>query len=161
MVPCLQPRIRKAGVVPLFGPSRVRFDLSSRPPESLAMMSCLCARKTRMRKTIASIVLSLALMSSDAMANDRAGDPVSGALSKIGHAARTLAGYIAEPFIARSGGSRRSSATHQPKGATEAEPSSRVSDSPPAPRITQTDAPTGVPPIPRSTAALPPVQPLE
>jgi hypothetical protein len=115
-----------------------------------------------MRKTIASTVLSLTLlMSSAAMASDRAGDPVSGAISKIGHAARTLVGYIAEPFIARSRGSRRSSATQQTQRTTEAEQSSHVGDSPPAPRIIQTDASTAVPAIPRSTSALPPVQPLE
>jgi hypothetical protein len=43
-----------------------------------------------MKKTIASAFLSLALMSSAAMANDRADNAMPGALSKIGHAAHTL-----------------------------------------------------------------------
>jgi hypothetical protein len=120
-----------------------------------------CRRRgTRMKKTIASVSLSLALMSSAAMANDRAGNSVSGALSKIGHAAHTLVGHIAKPFTARSRGSRRSSATQQAQRATVAGPSSHVSDSPPAPR-SQTDAPTVAPSTPRSASTLPPVQPLE
>ena len=53
-----------------------------------------------MKKTIASVSLSLALMSSAAMANDRAGNSVSGALSKIGHAAHTLVGHLTKPFTA-------------------------------------------------------------
>jgi hypothetical protein len=113
-----------------------------------------------MKKTIASVALSLALMSSAAMANDRAGAAVSGTLSAIGHAARTLVGPIAEPFTARSRGSRRSSATQEARRAAGAEPSSHLSDSPPAPR-SQTDASTAAPPTPTSTSAAPPVQPLE
>ena len=105
-----------------------------------------------MKKTIASVALSLALMSSAAMANDRADNSVSGALSKIGHAAHTLVGYIAKPFTARSRGSRRSSATQQAQRATVAGPSSHVADSPPAPR-SQTDAPT----VPPSTPGVHPL----
>jgi hypothetical protein len=115
-----------------------------------------------MRKTVASVVLSLALMSSAAIANDRAGDPVSGAISKIGHAARTLVGHITAPFTARSRSSSRSSApTGQAQRVTGAERRSHVADIPSAPRIIQTDAPTAAP-APRSTSSdLPPVQPLE
>jgi hypothetical protein len=148
-------RIKKAGAVPSFGPSRVRIDPWSMPPE-LPNEECR-RRGTRMKKTIAGVFLSLALMSSAAMANDRAGNPVSGALSKIGHAAHTLVGHLAKPFTARS---RRSSATRQAQSATVAGPSSHVSDSPPAPR-SQTDAPTVAPSTPRSASTLPPVQPLE
>jgi hypothetical protein len=113
-----------------------------------------------MKKTIASVSLALALMSSAAIADDRAGDPVSGALSKIGHAAHTLIDHIAAPFIARSRNSK-SSAPKQAQRATGAEQRSHVADIPSAPRTIQTDAPTAVPP-PRSTSSdLPPVQPLE
>jgi hypothetical protein len=113
-----------------------------------------------MKKTVASVALSLALMSSAAMANDRAGAAVFGALSAIGNAAHTLVGSVAEPLIARSRGSRRSSATQEARRAVGAEPSSHVNDNPPAPR-SQTDAPTAAPPTPSSASAPPPVQPLE
>jgi hypothetical protein len=113
-----------------------------------------------MKKTIASLSLSLALMSSAAMANDRADNTVSGALSKIGHAAHTLVAHIAKPFTTRSRGSSRSSATQQAQRASGAGPNSHVSDSPPAQR-SQTDAPTPAPSTPRSASTLPPVQPLE
>jgi len=113
-----------------------------------------------MKKTIASVALSLALMSSAAMANDRAGAAVSGTLSAIGHAARTLVGFIAEPLVVRSRGPRRSNATQEARRAAGAEPSSHVSDSPPAPQ-SQPDAPTAAPPTPRNASAAPPVQPLE
>jgi hypothetical protein len=113
-----------------------------------------------MKKTIASVALSLALMSSAAMANDRADNTVSGALSKIGHAAHTLVAHIAKPFTARSRRSSRSSATLQARRASGAGPSSLVSDSQPAPR-SQTDVPTGAPSTPWSASTLPPVQPLE
>jgi hypothetical protein len=113
-----------------------------------------------MKKTIAGLSLSLALMSSAAMANERAGDTVSGALSKIGHAAHTLVTHITKPFVARSRFSTRSSATQQAERASGAAPSSQVSDSPPAP-WSQTDASTAAPSAPRSTSTLPPVQTLE
>jgi hypothetical protein len=113
-----------------------------------------------MKKTIASVSLFLALMSPSAMASERAGDAVSGALSKIGRAAHTLVAHIARPFTARSHGSSRSIATQQAQRASEAAPSSHVSDSPPAPR-SQTDAPTAAPSTPSSASTLPPVQPLE
>jgi hypothetical protein len=117
---------------------------------------------TRMKKIIASVSLSLALMSSAAIANDRAGNSMSGALSKIGHAAHTLVAHIAKPFTARSRSSSRSSATQQAQRASGAGPSSHVSDSPPAPR-SQIVVPTAAPSTPSSASAstLPPVQPLE
>ena len=113
-----------------------------------------------MKKTIASVSLFLALMSSAAMASERAGDAVSGALSKIGHAAHTLVAHIAKPFIARSHGSSRSIATQQAQRASGAAPSSQMSDSSPAP-WSRTDAPTAAPSTPSSASTLPPVQPLE
>jgi hypothetical protein len=117
-------------------------------------------RETRMKKTIASVSLSLALMSSATMANDRGGNTVSGAISKIGHAAHTLIAHIAKPFTARSRGSSRPSATPQARRAIAAGPISHVSDSPPAPR-SQIDAARVAPSTPWSASTLPPVQPLE
>jgi hypothetical protein len=126
-----------------------------------ATLSCLFSkRETRMRKTIASVALSLALMSSAAMANDGAANAVSGALSKIGHAAHTLVAHIAKPFTTRSRGSSRSSATRQAQRAPGAGSSSHASDSPSAQRG-QTDVPTGASSTPRSASSLPPVQTLE
>jgi hypothetical protein len=113
-----------------------------------------------MKKTIASVFLSLALMSSAAMANDRADNAVSGALSKIGRAAHSLVANIAKPFTTRSRGLSRSSATQQGQRASGAGPSSHVSDSPPAQR-SQTDAPTAAPSTSTTASTLPPVQPLE
>jgi hypothetical protein len=112
-----------------------------------------------MKKTIAIVSLSIALMSSAAMAKDRAGNAVSGALSQIGHAAQTLVAHIAKPFTTRSRGSR-SSATQQAQRASGAGSSSHVSDSPRAQR-SQTDAPTAAPSTQRSASTLPPVQSLE
>ncbi len=114
-----------------------------------------------MKRTIASVALSLALMSSAAIAKERAGGAVFGALSAIGNAARALVGSTAEPSIARSRGSRRSSTAQQALRPAVAKPSPDVSNSPPAPR-SQTDAPAAVPPpIPESASVAPPVQPLE
>ena len=113
-----------------------------------------------MKKTIASVFLSLALMSSVAMANERAGNTVSGTLSKIGHAAHTLVAHIAKPFTARSRGSNRSSTAQQTQRASGAGPSSHVSDSPPVSRRL-TEAPTMAPSTSRSASTLPPVQTLE
>ena len=113
-----------------------------------------------MKKTIASAFLSLALMSSAAMANDHADNAVSGALSKIGRAAHTLVAHIAKPFTTRSRGSSRSSANQQVQRASGAGPSSHVSDSPPAQR-SQTDTPTAASPTQSNAFTLPPVQPLE
>ena len=113
-----------------------------------------------MKKTIAIVCLSLALMSSAAMANDRADNAVSGALSKIGHAAHTLVAHIAKPFTARSRGLSRSNATQQAQRASGAGPSLHMSDSPPAPR-SQTEAPTAASSTPWSASTLPPVQSLE
>ena len=113
-----------------------------------------------MKKTIASVSLSLALISSAAIADVRADNAVSGALSKIGHAAHTLVAHIAKPFTTRSRGSSRSSATQQAQRASGAGPYSHVSDSPPAPR-SEIDVPTAAPSTPSSASTLPPVQALE
>jgi hypothetical protein len=113
-----------------------------------------------MKKTVASLSLTLALMSSAATASERAGDTVSGALSKIGHAAHTLVVHITKPFAARSRFLNQSSATQQAERVSGAAPNSHVSDSPPAP-WSQTDASIAAPSTPRSTSTLPPVQTLE
>jgi hypothetical protein len=156
--PTSMPPIRASS----FGPCRIVPEQWSDRLNCYARMFCLCRKRgTRMKKTITSAVLSLAFMSSAAMANDRAGAAVSGTLSAIGHAARKLVGSIAEPFSARSRGSRRSSAAQEARRVAGAEPRSHLSDSPPPAARSQTDAPKAAPPVPMSTSAAPPVQPLE
>ena len=163
---------KKAGVLPPFGLSRVRIDHQNRPAESnppeLPSEDVVFVQKAgnsnekdnrKCGSLSLSLSLSLVLVSSAPMANDRAGVAVFGTLSAIGNAARTLVGSIAEPLFGRSRGSRRSSATQQAQRAAVAEPSSHVSDIPPAPR-SQTDAPAAAPPTP-TTSVAPPVQPLE
>src|ERR1700757_3732215 len=75
---------------------------------------------TPMKKAIASVALSLALMSSTAMAEERAGAAALGAVSgavvlgPIGAVAGAVVGYTAGPSIARSWGVRGSrSARHR------------------------------------------------
>jgi hypothetical protein len=83
-----------------------------------------------MKKTIASVALSLALMSSAAMAEERVGDAALGALSgavvlgPIGAVAGAVIGYTAGPSISRSWGLNRSSAPRQARRA--ASPDTRV-----------------------------------
>lgn len=122
-----------------------------------------------MRKTIASVALGLALTSSAARAGERVGDAALGALSgalvlgPIGAVGGALVGYTAGPSIAHSWGLRGSSTTRQARRPSVSEPSSKVKDIPPAPRI-QPDVPTATvapPPTPKSASAAPPVQPLE
>jgi hypothetical protein len=122
-----------------------------------------------MKKTIAGVALSLALMSSAAMAQERAGDAALGAVSgavvlgPIGAVAGALVGYTAGPSIAHSWGLRRSSTARHARRSAVAEPGPKVKDNPPAPP-SQTDAPSATavpPPAPKSASIAPPVQPLE
>jgi hypothetical protein len=120
-----------------------------------------------MKKTIATMVISLGLMSS-AMAEERVGDAALGALSgalvlgPIGAVAGAVVGYSAGPSIARSWGLGGSGTSRQRRSA-RAESTSNVNNSPATPR-SQIDAPTAtaVPQsIPKSASATPAVQPLE
>lgn len=114
-----------------------------------------------MKKTIVSVALALALMSSTARAQERVGDAALGALSgavvlgPIGAVAGAVVGYSAGPSIAHSWGLRRSSTTrHARRPALAADPAA-----PPS----QTHAPTSTlaPPTPKSASVAPPVQALE
>jgi len=126
-----------------------------------------------MKKTFALIVLTLALMSSAAMAQERVGDAALGALSgavvlgPIGAVAGAVVGFTAGPSIARSWGFGGSSQTRPPRRSASPAPHATVSDSQPMPTpesqtyTSTTVAPTP-PPAPKSaSAALPPVQPME
>jgi hypothetical protein len=92
-----------------------------------------------MKKTIASVALTLALMSSTAMAEERGGDAALGALSgavvlgPIGAVAGAVIGYTAGPSISHSWGLNRSSAPRHARRA--ASPDARVpsGDSQPVP----------------------------
>ena len=92
-----------------------------------------------MKKTIASVALILALMSSTAMAEERGGDAALGALSgavvlgPIGAVAGAVIGYTAGPSISHSWGLNRSSAPRHARRA--ASPDARVpsGDSQPVP----------------------------
>lgn len=121
-----------------------------------------------MRKTMASAALSLALMSSAAMADERVGDAALGALSgalvlgPIGAAAGALADYTAGPSIARSWGVEPASTTRQVRRPAMAEPSANVSS--PAEARNRADAyvpTTAQPSAPKSASDAPPVQSLE
>jgi hypothetical protein len=126
-----------------------------------------------MKKTIASVAL-FTLMSSAAMAEERATDAALGAVSgavvlgPIGAVAGALVGYTAGPSIAGSWGLRRSSTTRQARRA--ASPAARVParDSQPVPSQSapkdqtapQATAPAR-PPATTTASTAPPVQPLE
>ena len=127
-----------------------------------------------MKKTIASVALSLALISSAAMAEERATDAALGAVSgavvlgPIGVVAGALVGYAAGPSIASSWGLRRSSTTRQARRA--ASPDARVParDSQPVPNQSapkdQAAPQAAAPARPSATttaSTAPPVQPLE
>src|SRR6516162_1646060 len=115
-----------------------------------------------MKKTIAIVAISLALMSSAAMAQERTGDAALGALSgalvlgPVGAVAGAIVGYTAGPSIASAWGLRRS---NSPRRAA-AELSTDVSDRSPATRRAYAQMSTAPSPTPTSAAA-PPVQPLE
>ena len=128
-----------------------------------------------MKKTIASVTLSLALMSSTAMAQERVGDAALGALSgavvlgPIGAVAGAVIGYTAGPSISNSWGLHRSSAARQARGAASRDPHVPPGDSQPVPSQSapkdqaapQAAAPAR--PIATTTTAstAPPVQTLE
>jgi hypothetical protein len=140
-------------------------------------------RETRMKKTTASVVISLVLMSSTAIAEERPGDAALGAVSgavvlgPIGAVAGAVIGWTAGPSISHSWGLHRSSASRHARRATS--PSARVSagDSQPAPNQPP-NQPGAYQPVAKDQAApqaaesarasatttassAPPVQPLE
>ena len=117
-----------------------------------------------MKKTIAIVTISLALMSSAAMAQERTGDAALGALSgalvlgPVGAVAGAIVGYTAGPSIASAWGLRQSS----PRRRSAAEPSANARYSSPAPPSEAYAAmPAAAPPSVKSAFAPPPVQPLE
>jgi hypothetical protein len=127
-----------------------------------------------MKKTIASVALSLALMSSTAMAAERAGDAALGAVSgavvlgPIGALAGAVIGYTAGPSISHSWGLNHSSASRHARRAVS--PDARVpsGDSQPVPNQSapkdQAAPQAATPPRPSATttaSTAPPVQPLE
>ena len=115
-----------------------------------------------MKKTIASMALSLALMSSTAMAEQRATDAASAVVRRpIG----ALAGAVHRLF-AHSGGPKQSSTPRQPRSVARREQRAPTVESqpgftPPAPQ--DQGAPQAAAPArPATTASTaPPVQPLE
>lgn len=118
-----------------------------------------------MKKTIAIVTISLALMSSAAMAQERTGDAALGALSgalvlgPVGAVAGAIVGYTAGPSIASAWGLRQSSS---PRRRSAAEPSPNARYSSPAPPVEAYAAmPAAAPPSVKSASAPPPVQPLE
>lgn len=127
-----------------------------------------------MRKTIASVALSLALTSSSAMAEERVGDAALGALSgavvlgPIGAVAGAVIGYTAGPSISRSWGLNRSSAPRQARRAVSPDTRVPAGDREPVPNQSAPKA-QGVPqaaaparPSATTTAfTAPPVQSLE
>jgi hypothetical protein len=129
-----------------------------------------------MKKTIASVALSLALMSSAAMAQERAGDAALGALSgavvlgPIGAVAGAVIGYTAGPSISNSWGLHRSSAPRQARRAASRDPRVLPGDSQPAPNESapkdQAAPQAAAPARPTATttttaSTAPPVQTLE
>jgi len=118
-----------------------------------------------MKKSIAAVTLSLALISSAAMAQERTGDAALGALSgalvlgPVGAVAGAIVGYSAGPSIASAWGLRRSTYPRRP-----AEPgpnASYRSSTPPREAYAAMPAAAALPSIPTNGSALPPVQPLE
>jgi hypothetical protein len=121
---------------------------------------------TPMKKTIASVALSLALMSSPAMADERVGDAALGALSGavvLGPIAGAIVGYTAGPSISRSWGLNRSSAPRQARRAASADTRTPVGDRQSAPKD-QGAPQVAAPARPSATTTAftaPPVQSLE
>ena len=128
-----------------------------------------------MKKTIASAALSLVLMSSTAMAEERAGDAALGALSgaivlgPIGAVAGAVIGWTAGPSISHSWGLNRASAPRYARRA--ASPDARVppGDSQPVPNQSapkdqaapQAAAPARPSATTTTASSAPPVQSLE
>ena len=125
-----------------------------------------------MKKTIASVTLSLALMSSTAMAQERVGDAALGALSgavvlgPVGAVAGAVVGWTAGPSISHSWGLNRSNRPRYARRAASPDARVPLSDSQPyqsapkdqvAPQVAtpaQTSATT-------TASTAPPVQSLE
>ena len=124
-----------------------------------------------MKRTIASAALSLALMSSTAMAQERAGDAALGALSgalvlgPIGAVAGAVIGWTAGPSISHSWGLNRSSAPRYAR--RTASPDARVppgdvpNQSAPKDQATPQAAAPARPSATTTASIAPPVQPLE
>src|SRR5215471_5966797 len=115
-----------------------------------------------MKKTIAIVTISLALMSSAAMAQERTGDAALGALSgalvlgPVGAVAGAIVGYTAGPSIASAWGLRQSS---PPRRRSTAEPSPNARYNSPAPPSEAYAAMPAAPLSVKSASAPPPVQP--
>lgn len=125
-------------------------------------------------KTVIVVVVSLALLSSAAMAQERAGSAALGALSgavvlgPVGAVAGAVVGYTAGPSIARSWGLRRSSARQRQsskrshRSRTTANGSRRTPDAQTASRNAAPAAATAAEPYsvhPRPS--MPPVQAMD
>jgi hypothetical protein len=122
-----------------------------------------------MKKKIAIVALALSLVSSLAIAQERAGDAALGALSgavvlgPIGAVAGAVVGYTAGPSISRSWRARRSSAAHPAQRPARQAARASGGDSQPAPRN------QALPPMaqqapaasPKTASSAPPVQGLE
>src|SRR6516164_8278865 len=119
---------------------------------------------TRMKKTFALVMLTLALMSSAAMAQERVGDAALGALSgavvlgPIGAVAGAVVGFTAGPSIARSWGFGGSSQARPPRRSASPAPHAAVSDGQPKPtpesqRYTPTTVAPTPAPAPKSASA--------
>lgn len=128
-----------------------------------------------MKKTIG-LAFAVAMLSSAATAQERAGDAALGAVSgavvlgPVGAVAGAFVGYAAGPSIANAWGLRRSSHYRQARRPATAEPAATTGENAPAPRIhtatvaSPVPAPQAAPsppPAPRNATAMPPVQPLE
>src|ERR1700752_4048510 len=92
---------------------------------------------TPMQKAIESVALSLALMSSTAMAEERPGDAALGAVSgavvlgPIGAVAGAVIGWTAGPSISRSWGVNRASASRHSRRAANPVASAQARDNQP------------------------------
>src|SRR6516164_9798570 len=108
-----------------------------------------------MKKTIAIVTISLALMSSAATAQERTGDAALGALSgalvlgPVGAVAGAIVGYTAGPSIASAWGVRRSNSPRRAAAQSE----TNVSDRSPAARRAYAQMPVVPSPAPTSAAA--------
>jgi hypothetical protein len=123
-----------------------------------------------MKKTIASVTLSLALMSSTAMAQERVGDAALGALSgavvlgPVGAVAGAVIGWTAGPSISHSWGLNHSSPPRYAPRAASAYARVPPGDSQPVPNQSapkDQEAPQAASPATTTASTAPPVQPLE
>jgi len=146
--------------LPLFFPHRISVPIGGFKLREL---------RSKPDLTIAAATLSLALLSSAAVAQERTGDAALGALSgalvlgPVGAVAGAIVGYTAGPSIASAWGVRRSSPPPRRSAAAESNPSYR-SSAPPREAYAGVPAATAPPPlpsVPTSGSSLPPVQTLE